>query len=339
MVEYKLHTCVWEITKRCNYHCAYCGSRAGQAEANELSIEACLSVARQLKEIGCQRVVLIGGEVFLKEGWQTLLAFLAKNIADVSIITNGALIDAACIEALRQCGVRYICLSIDGLEQTHDAFRCAGSFKKALQSAELLKESGFLVSVVSTLNARNVNDVEQLYCVLGEVPVDIWQVQVCSPFGNAHGHSEFIPDKESLKRVCDFAQTVNQKQHGPAIVVADNIGYYTHHEPYIRGRTHLCFHGCSAGLSTIGIDSVGNVKGCESLYDEHFIEGNLRDVSLRSIWENPTAFSYNRQFTPDLLEGACKTCSNGHICAGGCRSFNYFYSGKMYESKLCLKQQ
>ena len=122
-----------------------------------------------------------------------------------------------------------------------------------------------------------------------------------------------------------------------AMGIADNIGYFTPEEGSLRGRENAPFSGCSAGLTALGIDSVGNVRGCESMYDERFIEGNLRSRSLREIWEDPDSFAYNRQFTPEKLTGACAGCEKGPYCAGGCRSFNYFVHGKLYEAPRCAR--
>lgn len=96
--------------------------------------------------------------------------------------------------------------------------------------------------------------------------------------------------------------------------------------------------GCQAGLTNIGIDSVGNVRGCESLYDSIFVEGNLREQTLSEIWNNPNAFSYNRHFKTELLSGKCKECEEGARCAGGCRSYNYFTQGMLYESKCFARK-
>ncbi len=105
----------------------------------------------------------------------------------------------------------------------------------------------------------------------------------------------------------------------------------------IRIRGNAYFRGCSAGLDAIGIDSVGNVRGCEAMYDSRFIEGNLRKKSLREIWESPDAFAYNRKFRAEMLTGACGSCPYGSRCAGGCRSYNYFTHGKLYESFNCAR--
>ncbi len=75
------------------------------------------------------------------------------------------------------------------------------------------------------------------------------------------------------------------------------------------------------------------------MYDERFNEGNLRERTLREIWEAPGAFAYNRDFTPELLTGFCSGCEYGPYCAGGCRSYNYFAgSGRLYESPYCYRK-
>ena len=105
----------------------------------------------------------------------------------------------------------------------------------------------------------------------------------------------------------------------------------------LRGASRP-FSGCGAGLCSIGIDSAGNVRGCESMYDERFNEGNLRQRRLTDIWNDPDAFAYNRRFTPALLTGPCALCPNGPRCAAGCRSYNYFTTGRLYESPLCVSR-
>lgn len=75
------------------------------------------------------------------------------------------------------------------------------------------------------------------------------------------------------------------------------------------------------------------------MHDERFTEGNLRQKPLKEIWENPDNFAYNRKFTPSKLTGKCKECEMGRYCAGGCRSYNFFVHGKLYEAPFCAKGQ
>jgi radical SAM protein with 4Fe4S-binding SPASM domain len=98
------------------------------------------------------------------------------------------------------------------------------------------------------------------------------------------------------------------------------------------------WEGCQAGLTSFFIDSVGNIKGCGSLYSDRFIEGNVRQEPLAVIWRGERRFSYNRAYDPSLLGGACRACEARSLCRAGCRSCNYFNNGgKLYESRSCAR--
>lgn len=333
---FRLKDCVWEITLACCFSCRYCGSKAGKARDQELTTEECIQIAGQLAELGCKRVSLIGGEVFLRPDWSIIAKALHDRGIRVTIITNGFLFSGKLIADLKKVPVESVAVSIDGPEAIHDRFRQKGSFRRALQAIDVLTRSRIPVSVISTLNGENVHHLEELYEVLKKKPIFAWQLQACSPMGNA--------SEGDFSTGIDFGQVIrfvegHLKDRPFAIGIADNIGYYTRSEGSLRGNVSgkACFSGCRAGLSTIGIDSIGNVRGCESMYDARFIEGNLRERSLPEIWNDPNAFAYNRQFTTDLLSGKCRDCAFGGKCAGGCRSYNYFSHGKLYESPSCAR--
>ena len=171
---YRLDTCVWEITRKCNFNCAYCGSKAGVERENELTTEQCLNVAKQLVEMDCRRIVIIGGEAFLKKDWDIIVKYLVDNGRDTSIITNGFLINDAIIENLRQTGIRHISLSIDGDRDAHDEFRAKGSFDKAIEAIKLLKANGFVTTVISTQNSKSIKTVPELYEKLKGLHIDAW---------------------------------------------------------------------------------------------------------------------------------------------------------------------
>ncbi len=334
--DFRLQTCVWEITLACCFSCKYCGSRGGKARDNELSTEECLSVVQQLTDLGCRRVSLIGGEVFMRPDWPIIVkALTARNIR-VSIITNGYLFTTALIQKLKEVHVESVAVSLDGPEIVHDKFRQIGSFQRANSAIDILSANQIPVSVISTLNSEMVPYLEEFYTFLRDKKLYAWQLQACSPMGNAAKCE--IEYRFDFGEVIRFVET-HMHEAPFSMGIADNIGYYTASEGSLRGNLSgkAVFSGCRAGLTSIGIDSVGNVRGCESLYDDYFIEGNLRHTSLREIWESPNSFSYNRHFQPKLLTGKCSTCNMGSICAGGCRSYNYFTHGKLYESAFCAK--
>lgn len=335
---YPLKSCVWEITLKCCFSCKYCGSKAGKARANELSTQECIMIANQLIEMGCKRVSMIGGEVFMRSDWAEIVKTLTDHQLKVSVITNGYLFSDSLISELQRVGVESVAISLDGPERIHDAYRQRGSFQRALQAMDVLIAGAIPVSVISTLHSKNVDTLQEMYEVLKTKRIFAWQLQACSPMGNASTDG-FTTDID-FDKVIQFVETY-RKQAPFALGIADNIGYYTETEGYLRGNQSgkAVFRGCRAGLTNIGIDSVGNVRGCESMYDESFIEGNLRERSLKEIWTDPDAFAYNRKFTMEKLQGDCRDCNQAAKCAGGCRSYNYFTHGNIYESLYCARNR
>ena len=333
---YQLDSAVWEITLACCFNCRYCGSKGGKARENELTTEECLDVARELAELGCRRVSMIGGEVFMRRDWETIVGALTSRNVKVCIITNGFRMTDAIVDALKRLKSESVAVSIDGPERVHDAFRQKGSYRRAFEVIETLTKAGIPVSVISALRADNAPLLPEFYETLKNVPIFAWQLQACSPMGNAAANA--VDVRFDAQAVLRFIAE-NAKTAPFMIGAADNIGYFTPEETHVRGREGAYFSGCSAGLTSIGIDSVGNVRGCESMYDEHFNEGNLRERTLYEIWTDPDAFSYNRRFDESLLTGSCRDCAYGGICAGGCRSYDWFTTGKLYENPLCARQQ
>ncbi|MBO4535164.1 MAG: SPASM domain-containing protein, partial [Clostridia bacterium] len=236
--------------------------------------------------------------------------------------------------------VESVAVSLDGPERVHDSYRQEGSNRRAQETIIAFTGAGIPTSVISALRADNAPLLPELYETLRGYPIFAWQLQACSPMGNARDNE--LDVGFSAQEVIDFV--LRTAPNAPfAVGIADNIGYYVEgeQEGLLRGGRGGYYTGCGAGLTSIGIDSVGNVRGCESMYDPAFIEGNLRTRSLRSIWLDPNAFAYNRDFTPDLLGGKCATCPHGHICAGGCRSYNFFTNADkhLYRSPICARNE
>ena len=330
---YKLSSCVWEITLSCSFSCKYCGSRAGRAQEGELSTAECLDVVRQLREMRLRRVNLIGGEVFMRPDWQIIVASLCGAGIKVCIITNGYRLKDEDLKFLKDVRIESVAVSIDGPENVHDAWRMKGSFRQAVESVRRIDSYGIPVSVITALRRDNAAVLNEFYEeTVSRLPIFAWQLQSCAPMGNASGSPEAV--RYSFR---DVIKWIAKTAPGAPFVIgaADNIGYFTPEERAIRGGKE--FAGCGAGLCSIGIDSKGNVSGCESMRDPSFIDGNLREKSLAEIWYSLDSFKYNRNFDESMLKGKCADCPEGPYCAGGCRSYNFFTSGSLYESRYCAR--
>lgn len=329
---------VWEMTLRCNMNCMHCGSRAGKARQDELTLEECRDIAKQLIDMGLEQITLIGGEIFTLDFWHIIARQFVDSGVSTNIITNAYLLGDKQLEQIEKSGIKMVAVSIDGTEKTHNLIRGKkDSFERAIKALDILKEKGYQTSVVTTVMKLNIDQLEELYKIFKDHKVDAWQIQLATPMGNA-SDNDLLVEPERVKDIIDFI--VDKRNESDMVIFpGDDIGYYNEKEEELRGYPgeSFIFNGCGAGLFVVGIDSVGNVKGCESLYDDKFIEGNLRKESLEEIWNKEGAFSYNRDFTPDKLTGKCKNCEMGKYCAGGCRQMCYFTSGEYYNNMYCAR--
>ena len=272
----------------------------------------------------------------MRSDWDVIVSALTSRGISVVIITNGWMFTDELIEKLKNLDIESVAVSLDGMKNVHDKYRQSGSFDRAVRAIDMLTSHGVRTSVITTLNAENSLELPTYYDFLRTKNICAWQLQACSPMGNAANGG--IDYRFDFGKVISFVSSVMYDASFP-VGIADNIGYFTEDEGFLRGNLsgYAYFKGCRAGLSSIGIDSIGNVRGCESMYDESFIEGNLRERPLADIWNDPDAFAYNRKFTPDKLTGKCAECEYAHLCGGGCRSYNHFVHGKLYESPFCAK--
>ena len=288
--------------------------------------------------MGLEQITLIGGEIFTLDFWHIIARQFVDSGVSTNIITNAYLLGDKQLEQIEKSGIKMVAVSIDGTEKTHNLIRGKkDSFERAIKALDILKEKGYQTSVVTTVMKLNIDQLEELYKIFKDHKVDAWQIQLATPMGNA-SDNDLLVEPERVKDIIDFI--VDKRNESDMVIFpGDDIGYYNEKEEELRGYPgeSFIFNGCGAGLFVVGIDSVGNVKGCESLYDDKFIEGNLRKESLEEIWNKEGAFSYNRDFTPDKLTGKCKNCEMGKYCAGGCRQMCYFTSGEYYNNMYCAR--
>ena len=68
------HTCIFEITRRCNLRCIHCENQCGEVSRRELPTERIRGVARELVQLGCHQVDVTGGEPLLHPDWERIVS-------------------------------------------------------------------------------------------------------------------------------------------------------------------------------------------------------------------------------------------------------------------------
>jgi radical SAM protein with 4Fe4S-binding SPASM domain len=341
---YRPRFCVWELTLRCDLRCLHCGSFAGAPRPNELSRDELLRVARELADLGNERTTLSGGEPTLHPHWDEIGRALSDRGVSVNVISNGWAWTHETTERAIHAKLTNVAFSLDGPEASHDRVRGRpGGFRRVMAAIDDNVQSGMPVSVVTHVNALNLNQLESFLLELRAHGVGAWQLQIGTPTGSLGRHQELVIQPTALLDLIPRIAAMRSAGGRPSIHVADNVGYYGIYERTLRDRgAQICFWiGCRAGCQVVGIESNGNVKGCLSLPSQRqsvddFVEGNLRQSSLKEIWERPGAFSYNRDEHGVELEGFCARCRFRDICRGGCSCAAFGFSGSRFDNPLCF---
>ncbi|MFX1279194.1 MAG: radical SAM protein [Promethearchaeota archaeon] len=303
---------VWEITLRCNSNCIHCGSKAGESRLSELSTNEALNLVKELHDCGYKGVALMGGEPLIRKDWYEIAREIKKQKMDLSIVTNGLNLKQQS-QNLKKVKPDCVSLSLDGATpKVHDYIRgVQGSFKKTLEAIELLKDLKIPTSVITSVNKINLKELNLIKNLLLGRNI-AWQIQICVPIGRFP--KDLVITREEFYTLALFI-AINQKKYSSRrlpLIGAHCLGHFSRFIPNLGLSPWV---GCQAGLSVLGIQSNGNIKGCLTLPDKYII-GNVRSKTLKEIVENLRA-------QKKLLPSMCKNCDLVKSCRGTCLGTAY----------------
>lgn len=328
---------VWETTLLCDQACRHCGSRAGRARVDELDTAARLDLVRQLADLGVLEVTLTGGESYLRDDWLEVIRAVRRHGMQCTMVTAGRGMTPERARAAADAGLQGASVSLDGREATHDRLRGrAGAYADAMRALDALRAAGVLVSGNTQVNRASLAELPDVLETLAGAGAHAWLIQLTFATGRAADDPELLLQPYEIIDLYELLPRLVARcgELGVAFHPADNIGYFGPHEALIRGgRGH--FDSCGAGLSAIGVEADGTIKGCASLATAAWSGGTVRDHALVDLWERSAALRYCRDRTVDELWGFCRTCYYAEVCRGGCTSASFFVFGRPGNNPYC----
>jgi radical SAM protein with 4Fe4S-binding SPASM domain len=331
---------VWELTLACDHACRHCGSRAVVAREQELTTAQALSLVTELAELGAREVVLIGGEAYLHDGFLEIVSALRDAGIVPVMTTGGAGITPELARDMIRAGMSRVSVSVDGLQQRHDAMRAkAGSFVQATAALGHLRDAGLDISANTNLNRTNQQDLEGLYEHLHRQGVRSWQIQLTAPLGRAADHPEMLLQPYDLLELLPRIDRLKQRgwREGMLLMPGNNLGFFGPEELRLRSQRPGdgdSFGGCQAGRFVMGIESDGAVKGCPSLPTAAYVGGKVAGgTTVREIWNGSPALHFTRGAVE--LWGACASCEYAEVCRGGCNFTAHAFFGRPGNNPYC----
>jgi radical SAM protein with 4Fe4S-binding SPASM domain len=334
---------VWELTLQCNLACVHCGSRAAKPRPAELTTAEALDLVLQMRDAGIAEVTLIGGEAYLRADWLTIVRAIRTAGMKCSITTGGLGISAASALAMADAGLQQVSISIDGVRETHDLLRGKpGSWDAAFASFQHLRRAGIDTTCNTQINRLSAPELPLIYADILAAGARAWQLGMTVPMGRAADRPELLLQPSELLDVFPLLNQLAEQaeRDGLLFYPGNNVGYYGPYERRLRKMQgeNAIWDGCQAGISSIGIEADGAIKGCPSLPTTPYTGGNIRDTPLAQILAT-TALTLNASAGSPAgsahLWGFCRTCDYAELCRGGCTWTAHVFFGQRGNNPYC----
>lgn len=171
------------INRKCNLRCQHCYLEIDERLNEDLSVEEWAHIFRSASG-KIAKVALSGKEIFFSSETRTLLRDLIDGGCFEGfrrdLITNGLLMDAEAQELAKDFGPSSFQISIDGMEQSHDAIRGRGCFARTLPAIQwAVSQFGPKAGLAVTINRHNVDEIPQMVDFFANMGIQLFSFSFC----------------------------------------------------------------------------------------------------------------------------------------------------------------
>ncbi|MHB1407613.1 MAG: putative heme d1 biosynthesis radical SAM protein NirJ1 [Desulfitobacteriaceae bacterium] len=326
---------VWNSTRTCNLKCAHCYMDSdAQKYHGELTTEEAKRFIDDLAEFRVPVLLFSGGEPLIRPDFFELAEYTGNKGIRVTLSTNGTLISPEVAQRIKNIGVGYVGISLDGLMEVNDKFRGKeGAFKAAMAGIQNCVKVGQRVGLRFTINRHNFEEMDKIFDFIEEENIDrvCFYHLVYSGRGNQMMDQDVTPQESRQAMDIIIRRTLDYEQRGlkKEILTVDNHcdGVYLYlkalnEDPEraerIKGLISLN-GGNRSGIAFAEVDPFGNVHPDQ--FSQHITFGNVRERKFGDIWTDSShpilAGLKNRK---PLLKGRCAACRYLDICNGNFRT-------------------
>ncbi len=325
---------VWNCSRRCNLHCIHCyADSENQRYAGELSGAEAAAMIDDLSGFGVPVLLFSGGEPLMRRDVLKLAAYAGDRGIRPVISTNGTLITRRKAQEIREAGVAYVGVSIDGIGETNDHFRGRqGAFALALRGVRNCVAVGQKVGLRLTLTHHNVRDLPRIFELIEQEGIDRACFYHLVYSGRGRGISGDDLTHEETRSAVDYIcrQALSFRSRGieKDILTVDNHadGVYVYlklrkEQPERAEEVLQLLRWNGGNRSGLGIGNIGNTGDVhpDQFWWGHTF-GNVRERPFSEIWQDLSdpvmAGLHNRK---SLLKGRCGRCRYLDICNGNFR--------------------
>jgi 12,18-didecarboxysiroheme deacetylase len=325
---------VWNVTRRCNLKCVHCYAHAKDIPFdNELTTEQGKKLIDDLADFGAPVMLFSGGEPLVRKDLPQLAAYAVDKGMRAVISTNGTLITPKMARTLKEIGLSYVGISLDGMQQINDRFRgVKGAFRSALEGIRNSQDAGIKVGLRFTINKFNVSEIPKIFKLLEEMNIP----RVCFYHLVYAGRgTELVKEdlsheatRKAVDLIIDETRRLYDKGKPKEVLTVDNHadGPYVYlrllKEDPRRAKEVLELLKWNEGNNS------GRGIGCVSWDGEvhadqfwrHYSFGNVKNRPFSQIWTDASEPLLTKlKEKKKHVTGRCATCRWLDVCGGNFR--------------------
>lgn len=339
---------VWNSTKTCNLKCRHCYmSSDNKKYQNELTTQEAKSFIDDLADFHVPVLLFSGGEPLIRPDFFELAEYAQAKGVRPTLSTNGTLITREVAQRIKDIGVGYVGISLDGLQDVNDQFRgVEGAFQKAMAGIQNCVAVGQRVGLRFTINHHNIQELENIFDFIERENINrvCFYHLVYSGRGTAMKNQDVTAEESRramdiiIRRTKDFEDRGLEKE----ILTVDNHcdGVYMYLKALAEGndqqaaqiKKYISMNGGNrSGIAFGEVDPFGYVHPDQ--FTQHHTFGNVRDRKFSEIWQdtsNPIMAGLKDR--KPLLKGRCSQCRFLENCNGNFRTRAEAVTGDFWES-------
>ena len=339
---------VWNSTKTCNLKCRHCYmSSDNKKYQNELTTQEAKSFIDDLADFHVPVLLFSGGEPLIRPDFFELAEYAKEKGLRPTLSTNGTLITREVAQRIKDIGVGYVGISLDGLKDVNDSFRgVEGAYDRAMEGIQNCVAVGQRVGLRFTINHHNIQELDNIFDFIERENINrvCFYHLVYSGRGNKMMDQDVTAEESRkamdtiIRRTKDFEDRGLEKE----ILTVDNHcdGVYMYLKALKDGDEELAAQikdfiamngGNRSGIAFAEVDPLGYVHPDQ--FTQHHTFGNVRERKFGDIWQDVShpimACLKNRK---PLLKGRCSRCQFLDNCNGNFRTRAEAQTGDFWES-------
>jgi pyrroloquinoline quinone biosynthesis protein E len=301
-----------ELTHRCPLRCPYCSNPTDLAPADgELTAGEWGRVFAEAAELGVLHVHLSGGEPLQHPDLPEVVAAAHAAGLYTNLLTSAVGLTPRRAGQLRAAGLDSLQVSLQADEAAPaDAIAGVPAHARKIESARLVRELGWPLTVNVVLHRGNIDRVEALVTLAEELGAGRLELANAQYYGWAfRNRTALLPSRDQAERAATVAAAAARRLRGRMEVV-----YVL--PDYLGDRPKPCMNGW--GRRSLTVNPVGDVLPCPTAGAIPGLQfDNVRRQTLRWVWEESEAF--NRFRGTAWMPEPCRSCELREVDFGGCR--------------------